>query len=462
MERVHIDNLGIPPLAGLCGYEEACGPGYGVERNVDLLRRYNYVETRLNQIAAAHLTSTPEWEVKCALGLHLWLDAEHAAALRRRVGELREPPLHLDRVPDPGLEALMEEAIRAESTVELLVGVYRVVKPELIRALRKHLKEDNPLVDQPTCRILRFNLQEEEEMVAWAEEAIAALTKTPEAEEEAREWEEHLRAFLVAAGGIPGDEPVPEGIEPPPPRSGGEPYEMEVVPRRDARFVDPYNRSAKIDDYYVDESLPYDERVYALVYKRLREMDVPEWMAPIIYKTRGKPWDYYADMSRQLWDETRHAMMGEVALYKEGVPFYAYPVEATSSTTLNTAFSPLEAHLLLWYIEQGLMPRETGKRFEWSIAENRGDPVLAVFQDYDWADEVLHAQIGRRWILPSFPDPGQRRQMIPAMWDRWSELKEELAASSSQENWWHRFLAEVRKSRERALLSATNGANGQQ
>ena len=46
--------------------------------------------------------------------------------------------------------------------------------------------------------------------------------------------------------------------------------------------------------------------------KRLREIDVPEMMAPILFKTHGKPWEYYRDMSRQLWDEARHAMMGEV------------------------------------------------------------------------------------------------------------------------------------------------------
>ena len=88
----------------------------------------------------------------------------------------------------------------------------------------------------------------------------------------------------------------------------------------------------------------------------------------------GKPFEYYRDLSRQLWDETRHAMMGEVALYRCGVPFYAYPVDMVASFTLNLQFTPLEAHLLLWYIEQGLMPRKTGKRFEWEVAGLYGEP----------------------------------------------------------------------------------------
>ena len=27
---------------------------------------------------------------------------------------------------------------------------------------------------------------------------------------------------------------------------------------------------------------------------------------------------------------------------------------------------------------------------------------MATFQDFDWADEVLHAQIGREWYVPEF------------------------------------------------------------
>lgn len=448
MEKVEINNLGILPLAGVASYEEAIRPGYGVEQNTGLLRRYNYVETRLNQIAAAHLTHTPEWEVKCALSLHLWLDAEHSAALRTRVAEMREPPLHLDKVPDPRLQTLLEEVIRADNTVELLVGIYRVVKPELARSLRKHLAETNPLVDHPTCRILRINLQEEEEMIAWGEQAITALTQTTEALQVAQAWETHLRAVLAAAGGIAGDLPVPEDQPLPALRSDGQPYEMNVVPRRDERFVDNFNVAAKYDEYYRDESRPYDERVYALVYKRLREMDVPEWMGPILYKTTGQPWEYYVDVSRQLWDEARHAMMGEVALYRDGMPFYAYPVELKTSVLLNTVATPFEAHVALYVTEQGLMPRETGKKFEWVIARNRGDELLANFQDYDWADEVLHTQIGRRWLLPHFENNEQVRALAASVGQRLVEPYHQLVAQSTQENWWPTFLEDVRSKRE--------------
>ena len=43
----------------------------------------------------------------------------------------------------------------------------------------------------------------------------------------------------------------------------------------------------------------------------MREIDVPEMMASILAEAEEKPWEYYRDMTRQLWDEARHAMMGE-------------------------------------------------------------------------------------------------------------------------------------------------------
>ena len=42
-------------------------------------------------------------------------------------------------------------------------------------------------------------------------------------------------------------------------------------------------------------------------------------------KTRGKPWAYYNDLSRQLWDEARHAMMGEVCDRRAGRPVLRVP-----------------------------------------------------------------------------------------------------------------------------------------
>ncbi|OCT15216.1 hypothetical protein A8709_14030 [Paenibacillus pectinilyticus] len=455
MTRVNINNLGLIPLAGVCSYEDACKIGYDIDHNVNLLRRYLYSESQLTKIFAAHISNTPEWEVKGAFGLHIWLDAEHSAALRKRVTEMREPPLHLDKVPDAQLEAFFGEVIRAETTLELLVGIYRVAKREFVRSLKKHLLETNPLVDQPTCRALKLILVEEEEMISWGEAAIEALIRTEEDQQAALAWQKHLESFLYAAGGISGDLAKPTEWQLAVPRSDGQPFEMKVEPRRDARFSDSYNSTANFDHYYFDENRPADERTYALLFKRLREMDVPEWMGPIIYKTTGKPWDYYQDLSRQLWDEARHSMMGEVGLYQDAVAFYKYPVEFLTTMALNKTATPLEAHLVLWYIEQGLMPKDTGKHFEWAVAKESDNELAKTFQDYDWADEVLHAQIGRKWLVSEFKDMGELKQQAESVMNRNLAEKVRLSQRSEQQEWWPDFLAEIRAGKERTRGGVT-------
>ncbi|MBW7475390.1 hypothetical protein K0T92_11575 [Paenibacillus oenotherae] len=444
MVNTMMDNLGIPPLAGICSYETADKPGYQVDFTVQLLKRYNYVKAHLVDIAAAHLPATPEWEVKCALSHHMWLDAEHSLALRKRVSEMREPPLGLDRVPDEQLKVWLDEAIRANDTTELLTGIYAVIRPALLQSMKLYAQEANPLADHPTWRLLRQILREEEEMLDWGFQALQAFTS--QASEHAVQsdvWAAHLSAYLQHAGGMHGNELV-HHVELPQPRNDGKPYEMAAAPRRDDRFQDHYNNSALIDEYYQDEALLADERVFALYYKRLREMDVPEWMAPILFKTKGQPWEYYSDLSRQLWDEARHAMLGEVGLYSCGVPFYRYPVDLKSSMSLNVDLEPIESHVLLWAIEQGLMNKETGKRWEWLISKQSGMPLAATVQDYDWADEVLHAQIGRRWLVPKFGSMEVMQKEAKLAWKKWDEAKAKYAGLSKQEEWWPQFVQEMR------------------
>src|SRR5262245_31756460 len=199
-----LDRPAIPPLAGLATYAEAARVGFSVDETVGLIRRYNYVKRRLQEIGAAFMNPTPEWEVKTALSLHMWLDAEHCQMLRARVAELRHPPLYLDTIPDPRLAALMDEVLRASDTLELLIGIYRGIRPALLQAYRTHLEEANPIFDHPTCRLLRIAVAEEEQMISWGEQALAALVQDDTIRKRCKDWEQHMTAYLHQAVGITG------------------------------------------------------------------------------------------------------------------------------------------------------------------------------------------------------------------------------------------------------------------
>jgi len=427
---VELDNLGIPPLAGIATYEEASRPGLGVDEAVTRLRRLEYFFRRLHLISAVALPTVPEWEAKCGLGLHSWLDAEACGAVRTRINELRHPSLRFHDSPDERLTTLFDELGQFNSTVELLAGL-DVVRTDLVAAIDDYIALTNPIADFPSVHLLRRLRGEQAGVLEWTCAALAGLSQ--HYGEQVEPWAAHMRAVLEDR-----DTEL---------RCAAEPRERDVTPRRDARFQDAFNTSAKIDTYFADESRPADERAFALAYKRLREMDVPEWMGPILSSAAKRPWEYHTDLSRQLWDETRHAMMGEIVLNSHGVPHFAFPVPMNGVEALNLEFEPREAHLLLWDIEQSLMPSDTGKRFEYEVVREHGDPLISTFQDYDWADEVVHVKIGRRWILSEYGEMAKAREAAAAAWDRWEEVMTELEARSDQREWWPAFVEAMRAGR---------------
>jgi hypothetical protein len=427
----------LPPLAGLCSIERAAQPGLSVEECVRRLKRYHYAFKRLHEIFVARITAEPIMELKTALSHHGYLCGEHVTALRERVAEMREPPLGLDVVPDTNLELMFDEIIASPSTEELLVAVYEVALPAIRDALRRHLADTNPLADAPSVRVCRFAAMEVDDMLAFGGKAIASLVNA-EQRQSMQPWLVLLNDALAAAGGLDSTARKTDSGKPLERRYSGQPYQYDGVPRRDERFPDPYNMGVNAEVFLYDETKPPLAKTLMLYYKRLREIDVPEMMASIIHETKGKPWPYYRSMTRQLWDEARHAMMGEVGFAKLGIDWpKLVPVNFTWSHGLNTQLQPWERHAVLFFIEQGLMPK-TGKRYEWEVAVASSDPFTATVQDYDWADEVLHAKIGREQFVSQFENAKEAIAYGDACWTKvlinWASYRER--GLTQHRNWW--------------------------
>jgi hypothetical protein len=414
----------LPELAGLCTYAEATRIGWSVDENVQRLLRLHWAERRLMSTLIARITAEPVWEVKCALGLHQWQSAERVTMLRNRIAEMRNPVPPLDAAP-PGVEsldALFDEVMRAADTRDVVTAIYAVALPLMRDNYRAHREGCNPLVDHPTARLIRLALPELEDAVEWGRAAIGVLGV-------AEEYRERLEK--VAAG-----ESAPSvNARPPNP---------DFHPRRDERFSGQYNFEFAPHVVYNMPEASAEERNLALLCKRTLEMDVPEMMASFMTERTGQPWEFYRDYSRQLWDEMRHAMMGSVALEDRGVDWKRdVPLNVSFSLRLNLHAEPLERQMMLYAIEQSLMPSETGKRFEYETAVAARDPLSTHFHDYDWADEVLHAQIGRRALKREGIIPDEARERAHAIHEKtWAAL-DAYRHPAEQHDWWPRFVRET-------------------
>ena len=443
----------LPPLAGLCSLEDAQRPGMSVEDCVAWMKRHHYLLVRLHEILTARITAEPVYELKTAFSLHSYLCAEHSSAFRQRVSELREPPLGLEVVPHSALKLLCDEVLCAPTHIELVLGLYGVIVPSLIDSLKRYLATTNPLADAPSVRVTRFCLFEMEEIARYGRQTVECLVDQS-ARERLEPWLSLLDGCLGQSsrtGEFKTIEPdgvldiavderagrLPAGSNELPPQFSATPFQYDPVPRRDDRFHDSFNAGVNPEAFLYDERFAPRDKALMMFYKRIREIDVPEMMASILHQTSDKPWKYYRDMTRQLWDEARHAMLGEVGFASLGIDWSAIPINFTWSRNLNTELQPWERHAVLFFIEQGLMPR-TGKRYEWEVGLLSGVPLAGLFQDFDWADEVLHAQIGREWYVKEFADLNQALSYGDRCWSRvlshWRLYKDQ--GLTEHRNWW--------------------------
>jgi len=315
--------------------------------------------------------------------------------------------------------------------------LYEIVLPALLGTMADHAANAHPLADQPTVRLLRIAQLDLEALHQYGRKAISSLVSGDDraAVQPALSL---LRQAIAAASGLDGTSTAGADAALPARLHSAQPWQYDPRPQRDERFPDPYNMGVNAEVFLYDPKQPAEAKVLMMYYKRLREIDVPEMMASIITQTPDKPWGYYRDMSRQLWDEARHAMMGEVGFTSAGIDWpKQVAVNFTWSLGLNTQLTPKERHAVLYFIEQGLMPK-TGKRHEWETAIMSGSPLAATFQDFDWADEVLHARVGRDWYVSDMPSPHEAVAYGDACWSKvlmnWERWRSEGYTQHS--NWW--------------------------
>lgn len=423
--RSHHD---LPPLAGLCSMEEAAKPGLSVAECVRRLKRFHFCFKRLHEILTARITSEPIYELKTAFAHHAYWCAEHVAALRKRIGEMREPPLGLDDVPHGALDVLFDEIRAVPMANHFVYVVYLTAIGTMLTEIADYFCETHPLTDAPSLRVLKFARIELEEMYRFGMASVPKLGDTWPT----REWDQAVIGPLLQAAKLPAEQTGEL-----PRRFSTQPWTYNPIPRRDERFTDLWNQGVNAEAFLYDETKPPQAKALMMLFKRLREIDVPEMMASIITQTKDKPWDYYLAMSRQLWDEARHAMMGEVGFVALGIDWTQAKITWNWSYRLNTECTPLERHGVLFFIEQGLMPK-TGKRYEFEMATMSGIPLVSTIQDFDWADEVLHSQIGREWYVSQFDSLKEAMDFGDKAWSKitsnWTTVREQ--GLTKHENWW--------------------------
>src|SRR4051794_28757933 len=128
--------------------------GYDVDENAIRFSNSFHVLRELVHLSAGWLPHEPSFERKYELGDHLHDDARAISKVKRRLYELRHPS---DYPGAPGWElvALLDRIGGTTSPGDYIAIAYGEAKPALLQAFGIHLRELDPVSDEPSLRLLR-------------------------------------------------------------------------------------------------------------------------------------------------------------------------------------------------------------------------------------------------------------------------------------------------------------------
>lgn len=199
------------------------------------------------------------------------------------------------------------------------------------------------------------------------------------------------------------------------------PFEVPDVPAKDPRYA-PHT-------FYWPDTIvpgyPYGEgralQVRAAV-SHLNEVWAVDTAGAILHALAPElGWEWIRDAGRWTYDEARHMLMGKRrldswGLRPEDTPLGGYIYEACAGQ------DPLYRLGMLGYFET----KNIGRKKERAQAFHElGDTTSETDMEFDWADETLHAEYGRRWLK----DILQKRGADPESWPGVLERCEELVSA---------------------------------
>jgi Protein of unknown function (DUF455) len=175
----------------------------------------------------------------------------------------------------------------------------------------------------------------------------------------------------------------------------------------------------------LDPGYPYGEGVALQVrsaVSHLNEVWAVETAGRILQELSPElGWEFTSDAARWLYDESRHMLMGKERLARWGfepaqIPLGGYIYEACAGQ------DPLYRLGMLGYFETKNIGR---KRDRAATFHEMGDLTSETDMEFDWADETLHAEYGRRWLRRLLETRGEDPELWPAVLERCEGLVSE-------------------------------------
>ena len=358
------------------------GDVHDVATNAQRLGVLFSVSVELSRLIGGWIPRSPELPEKLALGKLTFEDADAAAALETRLRELRLSEGEVEalrRRTSPALLALE----RAESGHAFLAGLVRVIKPAFVADLQRHIDGAPPYVDEPTVRILRRVIAEQEQHIAKGLSMLA---------DRGVGWTDHLELENELRGGLWDTR-----------AEGGNLVTGEFVGREPITLDQPLWPAAVRQLAYEDPGPAYPSDfdgamrrcVHDLIFSEVEALDIFGHYVYAFADTEF-PWEFHRAAARIAWDEARHVELLLDVLERYDGTVGEFPAKAPGYDEYRRQDSIVEKLIMVNVIAEGEVSTDTQTQHRDAFRE-LGDELSATLKDYEMADEVVHGRFGLVW-----------------------------------------------------------------
>jgi len=363
---------------------------------------WQYLERSLHRMMAGWGRHFGVWEDKIAVCRHVWEQSECVRRLRERLGEFPGTVANQDAPVSARLETLVNTVLFAPSHEDAVDGIYQLLSGALFRSYLGYVEQAHPVHDAPTVALLQEIVRVKEQQRLWLRGYRRRLPHTVDAAYAAA-VEQALADCddLSAALPVDGEPARPAGVA--------------TSFRPSLRVAKPAAQRPRLDIMpHIERNFTHSGEARRLfwAYGYMMEQNLADEQLVWIYDAPDLPWEFLQDVSRHLWDESRHGDSGHsrlldfgITLERIGFPDYAeWGPQLTDPDwgRAGGAFPILTARDLYEKVFGVGMVAETGhfsvKHESYADFKDGGDLESAEMMLFDIIDETTHVQYAHRWL----------------------------------------------------------------
>ncbi|WP_135550403.1 DUF455 family protein [Paenibacillus cymbidii] len=348
------------------------------------LKRLLWHEFELSRMTAGWMPAATVFETKTKLARLSYLHIRDMRMLNERIEELPGGLSAKERTPEPVRE-LYERAALAPDEASFFAG-YELLFGALVKRYEALALHIDPVLDAPTGDILDIVLLKRKELAWIKEQARFAGNGT------FAEWKPYVAELRGAIDGGFGELPdAPVWPAVPDAEPAGP---VPIAASCDPRF--PLYEHAATRKMYADpEASPLTGSVKQMHYINATEISAAENLAYMFYAIQGMPREFYYDLSRHMWDEARHSVMGVRRVKQLGfrTEDFRYYQGGPGHDADESWYADMYASLTMV-----AEPCSFLKKRKSAVAFRQfGDALSAAHVEFDMADEQMHVNFGKKW-----------------------------------------------------------------